>query len=549
MSKSEKAVIKEAEKKGGKFSHKTEKLQLILKSILISFCALIKIKILPFVIIVAVILAFLPEDISIFFTWLVLCVFIYEYLPRMTEKFYDNFTKIWWIRTILIFEVLMFYFAIIFITPGSVYGQVLHYFIPKCLAHFVSSIQYPFSSLVLLFLLPILGLALLFSKIMWDKSDMAKWEGVVPQFWSAFGINPIVEVLEIKNALDKILELLAIKLKTFSFYHRLDHFLGDSFLDELLEEGFKNPPSKTQIKFFRLLATYDSALMLSLIGLLLCVFFIVFSSSSTLLVIFMIGWIVNDVFLSIKKKSIIGFIKSIFGTESIEEKVISPLFSFEKPLIKQVISIIGILITSFLLILLYIRWFFYLLVLKSFQLSHAFFILPPKTLAIVYLLFFWYIIIKRYPHFINIWRDRDFSGKVKAPSLPIIGIIIFVIDVIVITCGGYYFIIKGLGLLLSFLISLLNIFGLQILFISVRNSNKEISPKDVFKDNLYIPIAFSISYLIPMVILFYYNELSFLVIYRTSLITLLFLLVFYVDDWVRIIEKKYSEKNAKNGVN
>lgn len=39
-------------------------------------------------------------------------------------------------------------------------------------------------------------------------------------------------------------------------------------------------------------------------------------------------------------------------------------------------------------------------------------------LAIIFQLYFWYIMIKRFPHFMAVWDEKDFSANVDAPKLP-----------------------------------------------------------------------------------------------------------------------------------
>ena len=54
---------------------------------------LLKLKILPIAISGVVLSGFLSKDVSIVVAWLILCIFTYEYFPKVTAKLYGDFVR------------------------------------------------------------------------------------------------------------------------------------------------------------------------------------------------------------------------------------------------------------------------------------------------------------------------------------------------------------------------------------------------------------------------------------------------------------------------
>ena len=146
-------------------------------------------------------------------------------------------------------------------------------------------------------------------------------------------------------------------------------------------------------------------------------------------------------------------------------------------------------------------------------------------LAIIFQLNFWYIMIKRFPHFMAVWGEKDFSTDVDAPKLPTGGFPLFLVNtVIMVFLLSFYFLVYWIYLYLNlstdtlmwkmliFCIPILLLcFGIYITYSTLKNRRlRETDPNNLYKDNKRIPLAVLIQFfsLFLYPVLVYYATLQ-----------------------------------------
>lgn len=127
------------------------------------------------------------------------------------------------------------------------------------------------------------------------------------------------------------------------------------------------------------------------------------------------------------------------------------------------------------------------------------------VLAFIFQSYFLYILIRRFPHFLNIWSDRDFSTEVDVPRLPTGDLrYFFVNNAIIVFLLAYPLLFALLYLSLyapapvpspmTFcciaILILPLFFEIHLLYFTIKNrKQRDRDPKNLYKDNKRIPFA------------------------------------------------------------
>lgn len=215
--------------------------------------------------------------------------------------------------------------------------------------------------------------------------------------------------------------------------------------------------------------------------------------------------------------------------------------------------------------------------------------------AVFFQLYFIYVLMNRFPHFLSIWNTQNKLSKVSVPRFPTGGFAMFIFNTILINSflnspksllylieiityflhdvGGYVYYQFMVVFLTFFIILLLLFFEIYLLYSSFKNrNNREIRAENLYKDNIIIPFATTFQWfsfdVIPYFVTFfisYYgglpsslesvnlNRAGDLQIILNHIITSLFMfyiliLFFYSDDVRRSSQKKYMVKSIKSRI-
>ena len=274
--------------------------------------------------------------------------------------------------------------------------------------------------------------------------------------------------------------------------------------------------------------------MLILLGVLLSVFYLILTLSSILLTILIVIWLTNDIYHVIKKKSLADVIKTMFKGKDIKKEILTPLFSnmTYEVLAKQLAGIITIIVT------------FFIIALTIFLIQQKSPIRIPILLYVPilgYQFYFLYILSKRFNQFLDTWKE--YSNEVKSKEidalpLPTGDIFMFTINSMFIgLLFGPIYRTTRLFFLSLVILSLVNIL---LLIHYLKSRENKSSRKDLYRDNIRIPIIFSISLASSF--------FPFVTFKAIILLIILVTLSFYGNDWTRIIDSKYAESQKKRTI-
>lgn len=471
----------------------------------------------------ALLIGLTSKEISIILTILIYCIFIYQIGPNLIKTLYGDFVEFGWIKVIVVaLTGLNFYLLF--------------------------NSQFPF----LYFPLTLLS-GILLGKMMLYKSDMVHWKGPVPTccnfVYHAFG----------ENEKDAIIE--EIKRE---YRGELDYYC-------------------VMRKFMRFVPVYLSGLLFSaycfFLGFLLFAFI-----ESTILFVFLISlWLMYDLHNLIKKKFLFNLksLKRILNRQSFsgdsQHSLKNEAEKTQAPEIELILLLLKpkkqALIKQFAGVILIIGGGFFCV---GFSAENFLSIISPwdglmvsinkisLIFAVIFQSYFWYILAQRFPAFLDIWVERDFSIKVDIPRLPPGGFLIFLVNCILIAfLSGYVSIWLSLYKFLQYsnvfytkmviggiaILILLSILEIYLLYLTIKNRKiREKNAKNLYKDNKRIPLAV-IMQLFSFIVLssFALNMINFslvdlypkmVMVFFASLIVFQ---VFYMADATRLLRKRYFE--------
>jgi len=490
------------------------------------------------------------EEFSIILTVLIYCIITYEISETLLESLYGDFGRLWWVRIVAIVCACIFCGLFTYVWMGWMFDQS-------------SNIVDP---LLFLFALLISGIPV--GVVLLSESNMLEWEGAVPHCCTF--IFPATE--EAKQEMESI------------------------------KREYKGESDESWIgrKLTRFIPVYMSGFIFILVCVVLGGFFWVFLQSTILFVILISMWFLKDLYDLIGKKCLskLEFIKKLVETRKApEEKIVGTLFSFKKhAFTKQITGLIcifggfgvvavcnGALIivapVAFPLAILSVEDFMTFMIVLMFSINGI-----ALISAFLFQSYFWYILMRRYSRFLDVWTERDCSTEVDVPMLPTGGFPTFLINTILIIFLLCYFLLWSLVYLylyapgplpielivcgIAILIPPLS-FELYILYSTIKNrKQRETDPKKLYKDNKRIPFAASIQFFsfsaLPLIIIFVFGfyaspifhnlgsdlewniaDASSKVLYSTLsffIISCIIILSFYISDIERSTRKKYSRE-------
>jgi hypothetical protein len=439
---------------------------------LILLKGLADIVLLPLSLTLAVFLGLTSEKFSIVLVILIYCLITYQISPKLVKPLFGDFGELRWVRIIVVaLTCVYFYFGWLMLRSATDY------------VFFMFTAFMPLSSI------PI-------GKVIKDKSDM----------------------VQCVDAGEKVKEEIIREYK------------GES--DDPVVKG----------KITRCVLAYTSGLLFSFVCMLLGLLFAVFLQLNILLVMLLIVWLLKDLYYLMRKKSLFKLeeLKNVFvGRHNPEKLMISSLLPFKRyTFLKQFGGLICILMGILWTICFCIVGFEYFValinpimqadykdILAFLGLFSDFACMVSLFLALIFQLNFWYILIKRFPHFMVIWGEKDFSTAVDAPKLPTGGFSMFLVNtVIMVFLLSFYFLVYWIYLYLNlstdtlmwkmliFCIPILLLcFWIYITYYTLKNRRlREIDPNNLYKDNKRIPLAVTIQFfsLVLYPVLVYYATLQ-----------------------------------------
>ena len=393
------------------------------------------------------------------------------------KPLFGEFGVLRWVRIIVVaLTCVYFYFGWLMVTSTSDY------------------VDFPYITFLILSCIPI-------GKVIQDKSDMVQWMGPVPTLY------------------------------TFLFHANGEEKLKEEIIREYSGES---DDSSVKRKITRYATAYISGVAFSSVCFVLGLFFVVFLQSNIILVMLLIVWLLNNLYYLMRKKSLFKLeeLKNVFvGRHNPEKWMISSLLPFKRyTFLKQIGGLICILMGILWAICFGIAGFgcFVELIKLIIQAQYNdlmafldlfsdFAYMVSLFLAIIFQLNFWYIMIKRFPHFMAVWGEKDFSTDVDAQKLPTGGFSLFLVNtVIMVFLLSFYFLVYWIYLYLNlstdtlmwkmliFCIPILLLcFWIYITYSTLKNRRlREIDPNNLYKDNKRIPLAVLIQFFFSFYILF-----------------------------------------------
>lgn len=312
---------------------------------------------------------------------------------------------------------------------------------------------------------------------------------------------------------------------------------------------------------------FGPGLFLLVIGLTFgLIYWLIFSSLSVALTIFVIVWVSRDIYYALKKKSVIDIFKTIFRKRDTKKRTFTLLFS-AKSSPKQWVGIVCIVVSFYYTIVAIsvpLKVWFSPLQLTDLLPKYSFyfilliFAVLPYLIILAYQICFLYTLTKRFSKFLEVWAESPKgikSKEIDAPPLPTGGLLMFTVNSILnifplklvggasaLAHAAFYRmnLVTASGgklptLVAALFLIILPLINISLLAIYLKNGKDKISTKNLHRDNIRIPIVLSIS----IVTATFHSSL----IIR-SLFIVFSILAFYSEDWNRIVEAKYS-KNPK----
>ena len=528
------------------FEDKVAKLFFISKIIRI-FKFLNELALIPIFTLMLAIAAFsglLSEEFSISLTILIYCIIIDKILTGLMKPLYGEFVKFWWVRAMFIAYVLVIYLALTFILPSG-FRLYIPYF------------DYSEPIFFIFFIIHIL-FAILVTKIMLKKSDMVQWIRNFPIF------------------LD------------YLYYKEYIEEMNRELRDEQNYPWFKR-------NAIRIVPAFTSGLIFTTISLILGFLFWALNTCTVIFVIFVSVWLLNELYHLARKKLPLKYKKvkevvdkiSTFDYNVLTWIIHPNRYNIIKQLSGTVCFIIGIMTIAIYVLPFTMFISFYdafpqsIVSGKDFETSILCLMLyidgTAFILAIIFQSYFWYILLQRFPHFLNVWIRRDFSTKVDVPRLPTGGFPMFLFNTILIPLLLVYIIL--FAFLYIFLHELYGdafpnvemtiggtaililplFFEIYLLYLIIKNRKlRESDPNNLYKDNKHIPLAAGIqlfSFLaIPSILIlsfgyYFFGESPIFDLLDMTLevfaVSCIIILLFYEQDFTRNLRKKKSEKSIK----
>ena len=488
--------------------------------------------ILPLLLFLIVFSGLISPKISIILSILIYCLLTYQISPKLMKPLFGDFGGLWGVRIIVVALTCVYFYFGWLLMLRSAAGYVIFTFI----------------AFVLLSSVPI-------GKMILDKSDMLQWRGPLSTFLPFMFSADIVE-----------------KGK-----------------EEIIREyKCESDDPWVKRKMIRCAPAYASGCGFNFVCSVLGFLFVVFLQLNILLVMLLIVWLLNDFYYLRRKKQLFKLeeLKNVFvGRHNPEKLMISSLLPFKRyTFFKQIGGLACILMGILWTILLCIVGFGYFIeiinpimqadykdIMAFLGLFSDFAYMVSLFLAIIFQLYFWYIMIKRFPHFMAVWGEKDFSANVNAPKLPTGGFPMFLVNtIIIIFLLTFYFLfywvyhylnISADTLMWRILIGLIPIlllcFGIYITYSTSKNRGaRETNPNNLYKDNKRIPFAvviqiFSIV-LYPVLVYYATLQSNSALLQILDLIPLLFILhclvisFFYMEDiFDAYIREQDSEGHVK----
>ncbi|MCD4768843.1 MAG: hypothetical protein K8R35_01585 [Bacteroidales bacterium] len=460
------------------------------------------------------------------------------------KPLYGEFVELRWVRAMLIAYVLVIYLVLTSILSS---GSLLY--IPY--SDSLSNIYFIFYFIIYMLF------SILVTKIMLKKSDMVQWTEALPIFYD-FAIPFSKEDIE---------EMKGV-------------WRGKS----------NHPWLKRNV--IRYVLPCSSGLIFTTVGLILGQLLWALDQCTVIFVIFVSVWLLNELYHLARKKSLFKYEKVIevfYKTPTVD--IIEPLSPKKHNILKQfignvcfLIGIMTIAVYSVILIFfisIYAEFPQSIISGKDFETSIACLMVyidgTAFILAIIFQSYFWYILLQRFPHFLDVWIKRDFSIKVDVPRLPTGGFSIFLFNTILITFLFVYlylwaflslFLLELYGDTLPFvelaiggtaILILPLFFEIYLLYSTIKNRKlRESDPNNLYKDNKRIPLAAGIqlfSFLaMPSIFIYsfgYYflgESPRFDILGMTLLaftVSCIAILLFYIEDFRYILRKKNSNKSIR----
>lgn len=359
---------------------------------LILLKGLADITLLPLSLTLAVFLGLSSEKFSIILAILIYCLLSYQISPKLMKPLFGDFGGLWWIRIIVVALACVYFY----------FGWLMKDFDYRV---------YQFLAFIFLSSIPL-------GKMILDKSDIVQWKGPLPTFCT-FMVS--------EDEMEKEKEELIREYK------------GES----------DDPWVKRKIS--RYAYAYASGLVFSIVCILLGFLFVVFYMSDILLEMLIIVWLMIDLYYLMRKRSLFkleGLKKVFVGRHDPEERIISSILSFKRhAFIKQFSGLMYILVgipiaigRGIMFFTTFLPYIFKSLVIQTtynnirdfLELFTGLAYVVTVVLTNIFQLNFWYILMKRFPHFLVVWTEKDFSTDVDAPKLPTGGVPIFFVNSVII---------------------------------------------------------------------------------------------------------------------
>jgi hypothetical protein len=447
---------------------------------------------------------FLPKYVAIALGVLILGKLLYEYLPAITGKLYGSFAEQRWVRLLIV----------CFAAPG--------YFMVSYPWH-----PWDFIMVLMVFFLFLFGFPLGYA---WESANK---DVQIPerQFWKVAA-----------KVMNKDLA------KEWAEYRTL-------------------PNSITKM-ILKLIWWYGPGVTLSLLGFFCSGIFLLVSIHSLFFTIVLVGWVLSSIPT-----------KNKYGADepTLEKRLLilgSRSFSVMDTEKGNYTSLLIFTSFCFLGTFYMYQLFNYIFFLLNFQLNNPsyptaeFYIdllcLLLISLPLVYLFAFWYAILRRLPSFLHCWENGS-SGS-RGFSLPKGGICAFIAscfyasnlvqnreelrDLLCLFFTGNndpgFILSSFLGVSVAHIL-VISFFSISIVYIhgilqTMKKWWRKELPNDICRDNIRIPFAFLVllAFLPPFEGKENFFDFTSLLVLGTWL-----LILFFIPDWKRFLENKYSDSLAK----
>jgi hypothetical protein len=436
---------------------------------------------------------FLRQELSIVFSLLVLCVFLYKYQLKITKELYGAFAELRWVRAV--------------ITAQAAFG------------FFVASLgSIGFNYIIISFYVPLL-LGLVFGYTI-RLNVMGKPKEV--PFWRAIGVAKKVKIDDEWEEIETLPESVIKKFNKFLWWFAPGLFL--SFIGSIFSLFFF---------VFGLYSVYT------------CMFLLPFGV-----------WLLRNAYLTFRTKRkdhVIPEIKKGYGFEKKLLSAVSSIILKSDKGVCELLNVFAGLMFSALFLFIGIGSPSIIIptpdpsefVKNNFILLILYFLFLIISQA--YLFYFWYAIVRRLPDFTNLWQTRDFSGKINTILLPIGGVPLSIVSWFFIVIFPFLILKLPMPLLSLFLLSLILCYSSLIIYSFMRRGKRETNSKYLYRDNVRIPIISAIP-MISIGLLAHHLPGGVLPFFTFLCSFFIIFLYFYLPDWQRFVKSKYPPHSFKKDV-